>query len=125
MNMSARPRTPVNYLVPTLRRTWVSFSWETSSPVLDQDTLTGLQQHWESLAFAGAAIVHHLDENLNSLVRPHECTDRTLTLNVLLRVRGGLLLGEMPPLDDGDAVIGAAVATDDPRLVGHATSGER
>jgi hypothetical protein len=124
MNMSARPRTPVTYLVPRLREQWVSFSWQTTSPVLDADTLADLQQQWDAIAFTGAAIVHRLDDDLAHRVRPRECADRDLALNVLLRVRGGLLLGEMPPLDDGDAVVGAAVATDDPRLVRHA-AGER
>jgi hypothetical protein len=125
MNMSARPRTPVSYLVPRLRDEWVSFSWQTEPPQLDEETLSELQQQWDTMAFTGAAIMHHLDADLRSWVRPSECTDRSLTLNVLLRVRGGLLLGEMPPLDDGDAVIGATVATDDPRLVQHAAAGGR
>jgi hypothetical protein len=125
MNMSVRPRTPVTHVVPKLRPRWVAFSWEDDTPVLDRDALACLQQHWEALAFTGAAIMHPLDTELTAQVSPHACTDRQLTLNVLLRVRGGLLLGEMPPLDDGEAVVGTAVATDDPRLVRHAGAGQR
>lgn len=123
--MSARPHTPVTYLVPTLRSRWVSFSWDSDAPVIDQVALAELDQHWDALCFTGAAIMHPLDTDLSDRVRPRRCRDRWLTLNVLLRVRSGLLLAEMPPLDDGDAVIDTAVATDDPRLVRYARKGDR
>jgi hypothetical protein len=125
MNMSARPRTPVTYLVPTLRSRWVSFSWDSDAPVIDQAALADLERHWDALCFTGAAIMHPLDIYLNDRARPRKCRDRRLTLNVLLRVRGGLLLADMPPLDDGDAVIDTAVATDDPRLVRYAGTADR
>lgn len=119
--MSARPRTPVTYFVPKVRSQWVSFAWKNSRPVLNADVLQALDAQWNDLGFTGAAIVHPLNRDLADRVRPHACADRWLTLNVLLRVRGPVLLAEMPPLESGDALRNMAVATDDPRLVRLAT----
>lgn len=116
-NMSARPRTPVTYLVPALRRPWVSFSWRGRRPVLDARRLATLDEHWAGTGLRGAVIVHPMSEYLAERVRPHACTDRELTLNVLLRTRGDLLLAAMPLVDDPAALTKRIVATDDPRLV--------
>jgi hypothetical protein len=124
MNMSARPRTSVTYSVPTVRPKWVSFSWENSRPVLNPAALEELDVRWKELHFTGAAIVHPLTDDLEHRVRPRRCEDRWLTLNVLLRVRGSVLLAEMPPLEDGDAVVNLAVTTDDIRLVRYAEDGD-
>ena len=116
-NMSARPRTPVTYLVPVLRRPWVSFSWTGRRPTLEARQLATLDDHWSGTGLRGAVIVHPMSAFLAERVRPHACTDRDLTLNVLLRTRGDLLLAAMPLLDDPAVLAGRGVATDDPRLI--------
>lgn len=121
--MRPQPRTPVTYFVPKLRAEWVSFAWDASRPQLNDVALRHLDDVWDRSGFTGAAVVHPMDDDLRGRVRPKPCHDRWLTLNVLLRVRGHLLLSEMPPLDDGAAVAGVAVTTDDPRLVALAEVG--
>lgn len=102
--------------VPALRQPWVAFRWLVDPPTLDAATLARLDEAWAGLGLTGAVLVHPVTDNLAGLVRLHACHDDDLTLNVLLRARGGLVLAAMPLLDDPAALDGLHLATDDPRL---------
>jgi hypothetical protein len=117
--MSARPRTDVSRTIPVLRNRWILFAGPTKPPRLDVDVLARLDEQWRSIGMTGAALLHPVTGDLTQHVVPAACRDRRLTLNVLLRARGSLLLAAMPLLDDPDAVVGVRMATDDPRLVAH------
>lgn len=119
-NMSARPRTTVTCTVRPLRSQWVSFGWS-APPVLDDSLRAALDDLWAVSGFSGAALVFALTTELRAEISAagsiHRCSDRLLTCNVLLRVRGTLLLADMPLLGSAEWVGRRTVATDDPRLL--------
>jgi hypothetical protein len=111
-NMSARPRTEVRRSVPRLGDTWTLFP-----PLADPDLTPGtrldpvwlaaLDARWQALGLTGATSVVPLgDRPLDPDVLV--CTDDELNANVRLRVRGRLLVLEMPLLDDPGPLVGAA-----------------
>lgn len=116
-NMSARPRTKVNYRIPALRRDWVSFTWQQPHPPLDSATFDRLDAAWQSTGLRGAVIIHPLTAGLSRYVRLTPCAEPDLVLNVLLRARGSLLLADVPLIDETSALDATGVATDDPRMV--------
>jgi hypothetical protein len=113
--MSARPRTAVTRHVPPLTESWVHFVPPQSPPVGIVD-LAGLDRWWATTGLRGAVLLHVADDDLRCHVELKPCDLPELTLNVLLRSRGPLLLADMPLLDvyDGAAT---GLATDDQRLV--------
>ena len=114
-NMSARPRTTVVRLVPVLRRPWIHFVAPVPAPTLDAEALGLLDAWWASTGLRGAILLHPVDRALAREVPLEPCQTPNLTLNVLLRRRGSLLLADMPLVEAFDD--GAGVASDDPRLV--------
>ena len=115
-NMSARPRTTVVRLVPVLRQPWIHFMAPLPAPVLDAEALGGLDAWWASTGLRGAILLHSVDRALAREVPLEPCQASDLTLNVLLRRRGSLLLADMPLVEAFDDET-AGVASDDPRLV--------
>ena len=124
-NMSARPRTVVTRTVPLLRTPWVAFAGPRKPPSLEAPDLARLDARWRLTGLTGAALLHRFNGDLTEHVTPLICGDEDLTLNVLLRARGNLLLAAMPLLDDPAAVVRVRLATDDPRLVALAVPGEQ
>lgn len=116
-NMSARPRTPVTYKVPAMRRDWVSFTWQQPHPPFDTPTFDRLDDAWRATGLRGAVIIHRLTVDLSRRVRLTRCSEADLVLNVLLRARGSLLLADMPLIDEPSALDGDGLTTDDPRMV--------
>ena len=116
-NMSARPTTEVTRTVPPLRAAWVWFRWR-AAPALDAASCRELDAYWSACGFRGAALVHPLTAELRqALGSVARCGNELLTSNVLLRLRGSLLLASMPLLDSTEGLARLSVATDDPRLV--------
>ena len=114
-NMSARPRTTVTRRVPALRELWVHFLPLTAAAV-GADELARLDTWWVAAGLRGAMLLHAVDGDLCRHVRLERCDTPELTLNVLLRARGSLLLADMPLLDVYDGAQ-PGFASDDPRLV--------
>ena len=116
-NMSARPRTQVSYIVPAVRKDWVSFTWRRPHPPLDTETRDRLDRGWSTTGIRGAVIIHRLNSDLARRVRMTRCSEPDLVLNVLLRARGSLLLAGMPLIVDTSPLDKNGYATDDPRMV--------
>jgi len=119
-NMSSRPRTDITRFVPAVQRTWVLFDLQQyrdgdDPGVLDAEELARLDQRWSELGLTGATVVNRTRAAVLD-VRPLVCRDEDLILNVLLRVRGNLLIHRMPLLDQRDASSSSAVLCPDPRL---------
>jgi len=119
-NMSSRPRTDISRSVPTVQRTWVLFDLQQyragdDPGVLDAAELARLDRRWSELGLTGATVV--IRSRVAVLdVRPLVCRDEDLILNVLLRVRGNLLIHRMPLLDQCDVTSSSAVLCPDARL---------
>ncbi|MEO8698303.1 MAG: hypothetical protein ABI658_32720 [Acidimicrobiales bacterium] len=116
-NMSARPRTAVTRTVAPTRGDWAAFKWSAAPPTLDPHQRRALDVWWERFALRGAALVYARSGMATSTVRVTVCRNDELTLNVLLRSRGSLLIAEMPLLDHPDALRGIELLTDDLRLM--------
>ena len=121
-NMSARPRTPIVRNIPALRPDWTVFTIDLAELTGGNLKVSGalaaeLDERWEKLGFTGAALLRPLGPLEAAGVHPLPCPDRLLTLNILLRARGRLLLEGTPLLESlrGDELV--AVASDDPLLV--------
>jgi hypothetical protein len=121
-NMSARPRTPIVRNIPALRPDWTVFTVDLTELTSGQLKVSGalaaeLDERWAKLGFTGAALLRPLGPLEAAGVHPLPCPDRLLTLNILLRARGRLLLEGTPLLESlrGDELV--AVASDDPLLV--------
>lgn len=119
-NMSSRPRTDITRVVPLVQQRWVLFHrWGHRSvdgpEVFDADVLERLDRRWGELGLTGATVVRRGRANTGRLM-PLICEDEDLVLNVLLRVRGNLLIHRMPLLDRYDPDEGEAVLCPDPRL---------
>jgi len=119
-NMSSRPRTDIRRDVPDVHAGWVLFDLHRyrggdEPDVIDDATLARLDARWRTLGLSGATVV------IRSRVAPaveHSliCLDEELILNVILRVRGNLLIHRMPLLDQRDALTSNAVLVPDARL---------
>jgi hypothetical protein len=119
-NMSARPRSSITRTVPLVQRTWVLFDmnqlpFARDPGVLDDDRLARLDRRWSELGLTGATVVIRSRITVPD-VAPLVCRDEDLILNVLLRVRGDLLIHRMPLLDQIDPVTSNAVLCPEPRL---------
>jgi hypothetical protein len=121
-NMSSRPRTMITRRISPVGTDWVEFSLEhvgvnIASLELDNSLLERLEVSWQQLGLTGATLLRPAEALRTAGARPALCLDADLTLNVILRARGRLLLAVSPLIDDlyGETV--TSVATDDPRLV--------
>jgi hypothetical protein len=120
-NMSSRPRTEIRRVVPPVQRGWVVFDLLRSSTGDEPDVITPehharLEERWQALGLTGATLVHPHRHVLPGAGVPLACRDLDLTLNVLLRVRGNLLIHGMPKLERRDPTTSSAVVCADPRL---------
>jgi len=119
-NMSSRPRTDIQRDVPDVHGTWVLFDLNDhhsgdGSGVLDPATLARLDQRWDALGLTGATVV--IPSRVAVRLEDHlVCLDEDLILNVVLRVRGNLLIHRMPLLDQQDVSSSRAVLCPDRRL---------
>lgn len=119
-NMSSRPRTQITRIVPPVQRGWVLFDLNLLSDGVEPDVIppeqhARLEERWRDLGLTGATIAHR------SRVAPPgvialPCHDDELILNVLLRVRGNLLIYGMPKLDIRDPIASSALVCADVRL---------
>jgi hypothetical protein len=126
-NMSSRPRTEIRRDVPAVQQGWVLFDltdvWraytsETQPDVLTPEQLARLDARWQTLGLRGATLV--IRSRVAPLgLEPLVCRDEELTLNVLLRVRGNLLVHGMPLLDRRDPLASNALLCPHPRLHEH------
>lgn len=121
-NMSARPRTPIVRNIPALRTGWTVFTIDLSELTgghlqVPRELAAKLDARWAELGFTGAALLRPIGPLEAAGVHPLPCPDRLLTLNILLRARGRLLLEGTPLLESlrDDELV--AVASDDPLLV--------
>ena len=117
-NMSARPRTSIERSVPPARREWIAFGPIGKLPRLDAAFLQRLDEHWEARGFTGAFLMHLSSAVNREGIHATNCRDDLLTLNVLLRTRGTLLLAKAPLIRETCGLDGLTLLTDDPRLVG-------
>jgi hypothetical protein len=116
-NMSARPRTSIERTVPATRRDWVAFGPVTRRVRLDRALFERLDTAWEALGFTGAFMLHLSSTVEREGLRVTTCRDEILTLNVLLRTRGTLLLAKTPAVEETYELEGLTLLTDDPRLL--------
>jgi len=119
-NMSSRPRTDIRRDVPDVHGSWTLFDLHhyrggDEPDVIDGQTLARLDARWASLGLTGASVVIR-SRVAPRLEEPLICLDEELILNVILRVRGNLLIHRMPLLDRRDALTSNAVLVPDPRL---------
>jgi hypothetical protein len=119
-NMSSRPRTDIQRVVPPVLRTWVLFTRAElrrgrDPGVLSATVLARLDRRWRELGLTGASVVSRRGIAVPG-VTPLVCRERDLILNVLLRVRGDLLVHRMPLLDRIDPDVSGSVLCADPRL---------
>lgn len=121
-NMSSRPRTEIRRVVPSVQRGWVLFALnrdrsasEFVPPELTPELLARLDERWRALGLTGATIVERTRYGAAG-IDPVTCIDDELTLNVLLRVREGLLIHAMPLITSTDELGHATVVCADERL---------
>lgn len=126
-NMSSRPRTEIRRDVPAVQQGWVLFDlkhvWDaypagTEPDVLTPEQLARLDARWQALGMRGATLVIR-SRRAQLGFEPVVCLDEELTLNVLLRVRGNLLIHGMPLLDRRDPLTSNALLCSDRRLHDH------
>jgi hypothetical protein len=126
-NMSSRPRTEIRRDVPAVQQGWVLFDltlvWDayragTEPDVLTREQLARLDARWQALGLSGATLVIR-SRRAQLGIEPVVCLDEELTLNVLLRVRGNLLIHGMPLLDRADPLTSNALLCPDRRLHDH------
>jgi hypothetical protein len=118
LHMRGRPSTMVHRTVPRLETRWVLFPPLSDAHVrrgetLDPAFLERLDERWRAERLTGAAWVqpvgpHHLDIDLGRDPDVLVCEDESLTANVRLRLRGRLLLLDMPLLDRSEVLVGEA-----------------
>lgn len=121
-NMSSRPRTEIRRVVPSVQRGWVLFALDRDRsasefvpPQLTPALLARLDERWRALGLTGATIVERTRYGAAG-INPVTCIDDELTLNVLLRVREGLLIHAMPLITSTDELGHATVVCADERL---------
>jgi hypothetical protein len=121
-NMSSRPRTEIRRVVPAVQRGWVLFALnrdrsasEFVPPELTPALLARLDERWRALGLTGATVVERTRYGAAG-IDPVTCIDDELTLNVLLRVREGLLIHAMPLITSTDELGHATVVCADERL---------
>ena len=120
-NMSSRPRTDIRRVVPPVQQGWVVFDLRRSSTgdapaVITPEHHARLEERWQALGLTGATLVHPSRYPPSGVEAPLACRDDDLILNVLLRVRGNLLIYGMPKLDVRDPTASSALVCADPRL---------
>jgi hypothetical protein len=119
-NMSSRPRTQIRRDVPPVRQGWVLFDLNLLSTGAEPDVIlpeerARLEARWHALGLTGATLAHRSRVAPPDL-EPLPCRDDELILNVLLRVRGNLLIYGMPMLDIRDPTASSALICADERL---------
>jgi len=120
-NMSSRPRTEVRRTVPPVRQGWVLFDLNNYGSGDEPDVIppehhARLEARWQALGLTGATLASRSRVAPPGVEAPLACRDDDLILNVLLRVRGNLLVYGMPKLDIRDPTASSALVCADPRL---------
>jgi hypothetical protein len=114
-NMSSRPRTPVRRRVDPVHQTWSVIRWTRPFGALETSKRDELDRFWSETGLTGAAFMYTPTPEISAL-KPVECTSEMLTLNIVLRLRGPLLLATSPLLLDGSHLDRVEYATDDQRI---------
>jgi len=129
-NMSARPRTPIRREIPAIGVPALGNRWlllrprRPGKPVsLKAKDVGRLEQQWQQLGLTGAVLLHPATVARQPGVETIVCADADLTLNVLLRARGRLLLAGSPLIVDTYGQPVGEFACDDPRLLAAAGPG--
>lgn len=118
VHMGGAPRTTVQRTVPRIVSAWVVFPPLADRHLragdrLDPARLAALDARWEALGLVGATSVQSIAAETFVIGRGLErddvvCEDDDLNANVRLRLRGSLLLFDMPLLDSSAELVGGA-----------------
>jgi hypothetical protein len=116
-NMSGRPRTTVTTALRSHGRALVRFRLDDRAPLVASDSLRiQLDEVWRRAGLRGAVHVYAFPPaKARKGVKVAQASP-LLSINVLGRARGGLLLPGAPLVLDSD-LLDRELASDDPRLV--------